>query len=95
MVIYDHSPQNRKQHQAVVISYFRKKSPIKFCSHYTVHSIKYIKKYIIMKYNIKCFSCPAGWYAHGVCGSGSRNDCRFIGDGQYKTLIIESWKKII
>ena len=48
-----------------------------------------------MKYNIKCFSCPAGWYAHGVCGSGSRNDCRFIGDGQYKTLIIESWKKII
>ena len=54
-----------------------------------------IIKYIIIKYNIKCFSCPAGWYAHGVCGSGSRNDCRFIGDGQYETFIIACLNKNI
>merc|ERR1712025_387879 len=28
-------------------------------------------------------SCLLKYYAHGLCGSGSRNDCRFLGDGKF------------
>ena len=26
-------------------------------------------------------NCLPGFYINGICGSGSRNDCRFLGDG--------------